>query len=102
MLWGKRLYGAHLTGGDETAEEERRHQREQQGDASRQDKADNQRHLQLLLLYIITQHLFQRQHRQQGDGELCNHQDRRHRAELRIHGHIVEEEVGKAHEVSAP
>ena len=47
-------------------------------------------------------HLFQGQHGQQWDGELGNDQDGGHGAELGIHGHIVKEEVGEAHEILSP
>ena len=50
----------------------------------------------------VVHHLLQCQHSQQGDGELGNDEDAGHGAELVVHGHVVEEEIGEAHEVLAP
>ena len=48
------------------------------------------------------QHLLQSQHSKQRNGELGDDEYRCHGAELGVHRHIVEEEVGEPHEVSAP
>ena len=102
ILPGETLQGLHLARRDITAEEHRRHQPEEQGDATRQTETDNQRHLQLLPFHFLIDHLPQCQHRQQGNGELGNDEDRCHRPELRIHRHVVEEEVRQSHEVLTP
>ena len=92
----------HLAGGNKAVEEHRRHQREQHGDTTRQDKAGNQRYLQLFLFHFSTEQLLQGQHGQQRDGELSNHKDGGHRTELGVHRHIVDEEVCKAHKILSP
>ena len=48
------------------------------------------------------EYLLKSQHCQQRNGEFGYHEYRSHRSELGIHGHIVEEKVGKPHEVAAP
>ena len=46
--------------------------------------------------------LLQRHHGHQRNGELCYHQYGSNCTELVVHGHVVQEEVGKSHEVLAP
>ena len=46
--------------------------------------------------------LLEGHHGQQGDAELSHHENGCHRAELGIHGHMVDEEVGESHEVLSP
>ena len=103
QLFGRNLtHGLHLALTDKTGEEQLRHQSEKQGNAARQSKGDKNI-LQLLSHHLrFIDNLFQCQHSQQGDGKLGYHKDRGHRAELGIHRHIIEEEVGKRHEVTAP
>ena len=45
---------------------------------------------------------FQGKHGKQRYGELCDNEYRRHRAELGIHRHIVDEEIGERHEIMPP
>ena len=50
------------------------------------------------LLYL----LLEGKHCQQRNGKFCYHEDGSHGAELGIHRHIIDEEIGQSHEVSAP
>ena len=53
-------------------------------------------------LFGMANHFGQGEHRQDGHGELCDHQGRRNGAELGVHGQHVDEEVGGCHEVVSP
>ena len=96
------LQHLHLAGTDIGAEEHVGHQPEEQGEAAGEGQGRSEGRLvagePVLLLHDIPQ----RQHGQQGDGELGNDEDGGHGAELVIHGYVVEEEVGPRHEVLAP
>ena len=53
-------------------------------------------------LFGMANHFGQGEHRQDGHGELCDHQGRRNGAEFGVHGQHVDEEVGGCHEVMSP
>ena len=63
-------------------------------------------HMQMRALPLqagrVIHKLLEGEHGQQGNGELGYDQYAGNGAELVIHGHVVEEEVGEAHEVLAP
>ena len=87
---------------DEVVEEEAGHEGEEQSHAGGEAEA----HVDPA--HIAGEHLrvfhdaAQRHHGKQRDGKLGYHKDRRHGAELGVEGHIVEEEIGKGHEVATP
>ena len=102
MLGGQTLKSVQFTGRDKAAEKRRWHQREQQRDTTRQQKRYAYiLHSRLHQLWFI-EDLFQSHHGQQRDRKLSNHEDRGDGTELVVHRYIVEEEVGKAHEVLTP
>ena len=86
----------------EIREEYARHDGEEQTETCCQTEAG------IYIFYLLCQNLrlihnlLQRHHRQQRNGKLGYHEDRCHRSELSIHRHIIEEEIGKRHEVSTP
>ena len=102
MFCRNTLQGLHLAGGDEAVEEHRWHQREQQGDNARQQERDTHILHPRLHQFRLVKQLLQRQHRQQGDGELGDDEYRGHRTELGVHRHIVDEEVRQTHKVLTP
>ena len=83
-------------------EERSRQQGEEQAESSRQPEGC------IHIFYLLCQQLrliddlLQGEHRQQRYGELCHDEYRRYRAELGIQRHMVDEEVGQAHEVFTP
>ena len=102
ILSRQTLDGTQLARRDKAVEEHRRHHRKQQGNTTRQQEANaNILHSWLQQLGLVHQ-LLQRQHGEQGYRKLCDDEYRRHRTELGVHRHIVEEEIRKAHEVLTP
>ena len=90
------------------AEEHVRHEPEQQRYAAREAETDGKimdaGHIATLALEALgmLHHLSETEHGQQGNGEFRNDQDGGHGAELVVHGHVVKEEIGEAHEVLSP
>ena len=92
----------HLTSRDKACEESCRHQGEEQGDTCRQGET----YIEIFRLFLehlrFIEDLFQSHHGQQRYREFRNHEDRGDGTELVVHRYIVEEEIGKAHEVLTP
>ena len=75
---------------------------QQQGDASRQTEADiDPAHLLAQEVGLVHDPL-EGQDGEQRNGKFGNHENRGHRAELRVHRHVVDEEVGQRHEIFTP
>ena len=92
----------HLARRHEVGEEERGRHSEEQAYSSRQGETGIEVFDVLLEQFGLVYHLLQCHHGEQGYGELGNDQYRRHGAELGIHREMVDEEVGKGHEVLSP
>ena len=54
------------------------------------------------LVVHLFDEFFQSHHGQEGDGEFSHDQCRRHRSELAVHGHMVDEQIGEPHQVMSP
>ena len=50
----------------------------------------------------VIDQLFKRHHRKSWDGKLGNDKNRRHCPEFRIHRYIIDEKVGKRHQIAPP
>ena len=85
-----------------SAEEHVGQEGEEQGHAARQAEAHVDGAQVLFQHLRFVHHLLQGQHGQQGDGELRHHEDGGYGAELVVHRHVVDEQVGEPHEVVPP
>ena len=101
LLW-QGAQGTHFARRNKAIEERGWHQGKQQAEACSNTKADVDRLAIFGKTLGLVKQFLEGHHGQQGDGEFGNHQYRGHSTELGIHGHIVEEEIGKAHEVTTP
>ena len=94
--------GLHLARRDVVAKEHVGHRPEQQGHTAREGERGDNGLTQLISFHFPAHHFLQRQHGQQGNGELCDDENRGHGSELGVHRHVVDEEIGKTHEVLTP
>ena len=74
----------------------------EQSQTARQSKANPEILLAFLQQLRTRDYLLQAQHRQQRNGEFGYHKNGRHRTELVVHRHIIDEEVGESHQVLSP
>ena len=96
------LQGMILASRHKVAEESARHQGKKGTETGCQSEADvYELHLLGKQLGLIHNAL-QCHHGQKRNGKLGYHEDGSHGSELGIHRHIVEEEIGKRHEVPTP
>ena len=96
------LQSIHFHGRYIRREEQLRQYGKQKRQSTRQPEA-NQKILLAFLDYIRdSHHLLQCQHGQQRNSKLGYHEDGRHRTELVVHRHIVDEQVSKSHEILTP
>ena len=115
ILLRKLAQGLHLVIADKVGEEHLRHQGKQQahatgegegnaeGGVGREELADSTGRLARRSADgCRVEPLLQGQHGEQGYGKLGYDQYGGHRAELGVHGDIVDEEVGQRHEVTSP
>ncbi len=103
LVFGRQLLQRlHLLYGDEIWEEYARHDGKEQAETCGQAEAS------IYIFYLSCQYLrfihdlLQSHHRQQRNGKLGDDEDGCHRTELGVHRHVIQEEIGKRHEVSTP
>ena len=96
------LQRIHLHGRYVTWEEHFRKNGKQQRQTAGQPEADQEVLLAFLYYRRCRNHFLQGQHRQQWNGKFGNHENGRYRTELIVHRHIVDKEIGEAHEILSP
>ena len=108
ILLRQLLQGLRFLDWYETAEEQTRHQCKQQGNATSEGERNEEWRVKseefaTAILFTSSVHPFlQSQHGKQRNGKLSNNKNWGYRAELGIHRHIVDKEIGQRHEVLTP